>query len=715
MENTKDQIQFNFSYYALKLLGKNLYNNPWSAISELVANGLDAQANNVKLYINMINKEHSTIEILDNGIGMSYDDLANKYVFMGKNKRNDTQIPDDIKRTLMGRKGIGKLAALYLSKKYYIITKRFQENDTCWFLDSENVDESDIPTLNKCNISEVNTEIINEWKNVKSGTLIKLTDVDLTGLGYQKIEGLKCRLSNFFLTDTLKSNIEICVLFNSKDPIIFHKVEKNIAFKNMYAFFSNDHENMLNNIAKTVVVGKTKYPQVSRKKRNVQIFQKEEFPNIIGEKILTSKSGPITVKYELTGWIGLHTSIENQYAQMNDKRYIKNEAFNPNQLRLYVRKKLAVENFLDILKNTQAFSNYIEGEISFDILDDDRFEDIATTNRQSLVTDDERVKLLIEILNPIIGKMIRERIKLGSEISNEEKAIEDEEKRKKEQEKEELKQKFQEEKEKKEQAEAETQQEKQKREKAEESAKQANEEKEKAETEAKSEKKRAKFIEGSLTEDQKRFMGRLHIIKINIQAMEAIIGNVVKLVQRNMFNKDEAWKKLKKLSYAVARIDAALNITPYAKFNTKNEIIEADLFAFIKEYLENTLINCGSLKIYAVNEENAIHNIKFSPQDIIVILDNIISNSAKAEHHASKLEVKMSKQDNKALITFEDNGVGLNKAVQDINDIFEFGKSYTSSGSGVGLYHIKQIVEDNLHGEVSVTKKEKGFTLQIRI
>ena len=36
--NTEDAIYFNFSYAALKLLGKNLYNNAANAISELVAN-----------------------------------------------------------------------------------------------------------------------------------------------------------------------------------------------------------------------------------------------------------------------------------------------------------------------------------------------------------------------------------------------------------------------------------------------------------------------------------------------------------------------------------------------------------------------------------------------------------------------------------------------------------------------------------------------------
>lgn len=41
--NTDNAIYFNFSYAALKLLGKNLYSNAANAISELVANGLDAR------------------------------------------------------------------------------------------------------------------------------------------------------------------------------------------------------------------------------------------------------------------------------------------------------------------------------------------------------------------------------------------------------------------------------------------------------------------------------------------------------------------------------------------------------------------------------------------------------------------------------------------------------------------------------------------------
>lgn len=117
----KNTIQFNFSYYALNLLGKQMYTNRWSAISELVANGLDAGATNVKLYINSIDKKKSILEIIDNGSGMSYNDLATKYALIGRNKRlSENELSDKTK----GRKGIGKLATLFYLKSTILFQKK---------------------------------------------------------------------------------------------------------------------------------------------------------------------------------------------------------------------------------------------------------------------------------------------------------------------------------------------------------------------------------------------------------------------------------------------------------------------------------------------------------------------------------------------------------------------------------------------------------------
>ena len=85
-----NKIDFTFGWLALKLLGKSLYSNAWSAISELVANGFDAKAKNVYVYINNINKTDSVIELFDDGIGMDEESMKT-YVRVGFNKRERLQ------------------------------------------------------------------------------------------------------------------------------------------------------------------------------------------------------------------------------------------------------------------------------------------------------------------------------------------------------------------------------------------------------------------------------------------------------------------------------------------------------------------------------------------------------------------------------------------------------------------------------------------------
>ena len=713
MPNTQNSIQFNFSYYALKLLGKNLYSNPWSAISELVANGLDAQASSVKLFINMINKEHSTIEILDNGTGMSYNDLANKYVFMGKNKRDN--LPKELKNSVMGRKGIGKLAALFLSKKYYIITKKAENSETSWYLDSKNADDSSIPTLERCKIEDVSIETIDIWNMYKSGTLIKLTDVDLTGIGYYKLEGLKARLANFFLTDSLRGSIEVCVLTTKADRIHFEPVKKEIAFKNMYLLFSDNESNASKQIGDTVVVGKTPYPEVAEKPRKVKLLTESEFPNIKGERILTLKDGitQANIKYEMKGWIGLHTSIENKYANLNDDRYLKNEVFNPNQLRLYVRKKLAVENFLDILKNTQAFSNYIEGEISFDILDDDRFEDIATTNRQSLVTDDERVKLLIEILNPIVGKMIRERVKLGQEVKEEEAIQEEIDRQRQEQERLqeeariEAEKQAAKEKKAKEEAEQEKAKEKARRQKAEEDAKKAKEAQEVAEANLESETRRANFLENQNEPDKVLDALITHIIKQLAGGIENDVNSIIAIYYENTdsVSKEDLIEVLEAASFDMALMKQAAKVSLIANFNLKENKVRTDLYGFIEDYINQVALKNPNrnLQIRFINNDKLIHNMIFSPFEICLFMVNIIDNTIKYKSNERPCELKVICKKNK--IIFKNNGMPLKEGIEKHRFFKQGFTTCEDISSGLGLYHCMNIAK-NIKANLDIKNNE---------
>lgn len=720
MQNTENTIYFNFSYFALKLLGKGLYSNHWTAISELVANGLDAQANCVKIYINMIDKEHSTIEIMDNGTGMSYEDLANKYVLIGKDKRTDDTVDEKLKNQFMGRKGIGKLAALYLSNKYYLLSKTKEYGEGAWCLDASNVDGSDIPHLDRCHLKSINIEAKEAWNVFETGTMIRLTNVNLTNFGVKSIEGFKARLADFYLLDELGSKIEVAIIQNTGDKIKFTEVKKSIAFKNMCVFYANTQNDLSNRLAESIKMP-SDIPEIAEKERTVEKVPADFFEVSGKQKFFDDDGNEIALPYKLTGWVGIHTSIKKEEANRNDEDFLKNKTYRPNQLRLYVRRKLAVENFLDYIKNTQAFSNYIEGEISFDILDNNQLEDIATSNRQGFIEDDDRIILLVNLLKPIINYLIRKRVKLGGIVNEEEKQYREKEKERIEQEKRiALEQKKREESLRRE-AEERQKEEERKRKKVEDEKKEETQKRKAAEERALtlnvnlgSEKKRNDFLVDSLGEDQINFAKRLHMLKINTSTMNKVIKKQIMKLQRGKLTEKDIWDSLKRMSYLTMRMRAVLQYGALAKFNTKEEITNGDVFEFIKEYCDNILKQYEDIKVHVNNHDSDVFVIGFIPQDISIILDNVISNSIKAK--ANNLFINMYVENEHARIDIVDDGRGLDKNITNIEELFEFGKGYTDIGTGVGLYHIKDIVENNMHGTVSINKDiEKGFELQIRI
>ena len=139
--NEQQKVDFSFGWLALKLLGKSLYSNAWSALSELAANGFDANAKNVYIYINNYDKSNAVIELIDDGTGMDNNSIKT-YAKVGFNKREKNENIDD-DYLVMGRKGIGKLAALYLSENYYLVTKT-EEDITQWqMIYQENTEDED--------------------------------------------------------------------------------------------------------------------------------------------------------------------------------------------------------------------------------------------------------------------------------------------------------------------------------------------------------------------------------------------------------------------------------------------------------------------------------------------------------------------------------------------------------------------------------------------
>ena len=224
-----------------------MYSSAWNALSELVANGLDANAEKIYLFLDMTDKEHSRIEIIDSGFGMNYEDLAHKYAWIGRNKRTDETLSDEEKMLMMGRKGVGKLAAFYLSNHINILTKT-REEESAWGVDIRHVKDEDSPYLARINKSKINLCNSYIYEQFKTGTAIVLNDVDLRGIGEQTIGGFKARLADFYLLHEVNAKIFMAVKNRLNEEIQYEKIEKNTSLKNLSAIFTTN-SNMLSLIS----------------------------------------------------------------------------------------------------------------------------------------------------------------------------------------------------------------------------------------------------------------------------------------------------------------------------------------------------------------------------------------------------------------------------------------------------------------------------------
>ncbi len=429
-------IDFSMTYLALKMFGKQLYANISAAIAELVANGLDANAENVLIYMDLRDRHNATIAVFDDGDGMDENSMEKDYAIVGRNKR-DKLLPDEAGKK-MGRKGIGKLAALYLSNTYYVITKKIDEKNThSWMLDVSDLNDSRTPQLVEKEYPFEKEHIFQkELQQSGKGTIILLNNVLVKNFGEAAEDALEYKLANYFLTDKLSKKIKICIIRKDADSNEFKEVKKNIAYKNMAVIYSTNIERF-NEISGDIVRFRDKNINTAS-----QIYESKReiipMPDVIDttirdgkgrfEKVRKSIAGEIEIdgkkyKYEMTGWIGIHSTIDENDAILNCDNYKKNMHYNPNQLRVYVRNKLATSNFLSYLGMTATFLNYIEGEISFDVLDVDGLEDIATAGRDNFSVQDERVKLLIALAKGIVGRLVSKRQGIADKISQYKKEI----------------------------------------------------------------------------------------------------------------------------------------------------------------------------------------------------------------------------------------------------------------------------------------------------
>lgn len=123
----KNILKWRFDAHTFRLIGRDLITDRVTALFELVKNAYDANAENVFLEFQNVGRGaiNSKIIIKDDGLGMSFDDIQNKWMVVGTaNKRTNTYSPEPYNRRYVGEKGIGRFAVDKLGARVIIRTKQ---------------------------------------------------------------------------------------------------------------------------------------------------------------------------------------------------------------------------------------------------------------------------------------------------------------------------------------------------------------------------------------------------------------------------------------------------------------------------------------------------------------------------------------------------------------------------------------------------------------
>lgn len=114
-KDTIKTLTLTFDLNTLDHLGVKLYYEIPSMLAELVSNAWDADAHNVKIFL--YDNDDKKIIIQDDGYGMTFDELNECYLKIGRNRRVETGESCTPKgRPVLGKKGLGKLSVFGVGK-----------------------------------------------------------------------------------------------------------------------------------------------------------------------------------------------------------------------------------------------------------------------------------------------------------------------------------------------------------------------------------------------------------------------------------------------------------------------------------------------------------------------------------------------------------------------------------------------------------------------
>ncbi|MGI5286174.1 BbrUII/HgiDII family restriction enzyme [Nonomuraea polychroma] len=343
-----DRFVMSLSLNVLNHLGINLYSNVPAVLSEIVANAWDADATEIRIDIDRLSKR---LVVEDNGTGMTFEQINDRFLRVGYRRREDGGgFSETFGRRVMGRKGIGKLSLLSIAGTVEIHTAR---------------------------------------DGAKHGFRMRLSDIqdqigDGPSGGNYHPEAIEPMIESDHGTRIVLSELSKRLTGTSA------YVRKRIARR--FSVIGRLHDFHVWVDGGEVTAADRDYLQ---KIQYLWIYDLPGPDSVLGDLGLPERwerrpAGEVDAM-PITGWMGTASNTADLKGSKEEESL--------NRVVLMVRGKLAHENLLEAITDSNMYTKYLVGELHADFLDLDEQPDIATSNRQRIIEDDERYTQLIEFLS----------------------------------------------------------------------------------------------------------------------------------------------------------------------------------------------------------------------------------------------------------------------------------------------------------------------------
>ncbi len=764
---------FKISSALKNLIGSDLITDNFVAVFELVKNSFDARATEVKITFEDIYSKDAKIIIQDNGKGMDYKDLTERWLFLGYSaKRDGTEdYRDKIKsgRVYAGAKGVGRFSCDRLGKYLNLITKsekpgsKFENIFVDWkrFEKNQKVEFKEIPVVH---------HVLDKIKyDLTKGTILEITDIPLDFWNRENFKKLKEKLSKLIRPD-LNASDEIqkfSIILSvpdeaNKDLDVINKLKQET--NNDIQLYYNTVNGEIKNFVFTEMDIKTTKIESSindngiittrltdRENYIYELKEKSEFPLLSNVGItlyFLNRSAKVTFK-KRTGvehvefgslfvykngfriypygernddslgidnralqgfkrYIGLRSLIGEISIQGTNYELRETTSRGDGLLKNKTYDQLANKEDGYLIKTLRRLEKYVIDVTEWGVNDEDETENLSSERvKENLVklianiSDDKSFldlnynKDIIDLISNKEEKSAKKLVKNFKRIAAESQNI----------------QLYKE------------------AERIEKAISHSLKRADLAEKERDAKIQEKKIVEQELEKKNEQLAIRDSIESqdlsnvTNLHHQVYVIADTIKSILNELYfkisideeiNNRDLIRFMDELIAENNKIESLSRFGMRAIFEDFNSKKENNITDFVCDYVNkiSNYFKTSKIKVDYKAISSKSFTTSFRPLDISIIIDNMINNSKK--HKATQLSIITDSLSNKFNIIFRDNGVGFSKEITDINEIFKRGYSTTKS-TGLGLYHISNIIRDYKWNIIANTDYKKGAEFIITI